>query len=164
MYVGSAKHSVRLGGYLKWVLVCVLGGVAAWGLGKVESLVDQPRWVLIFIGLPGLVWTYLVHATTKFKITTRRVEIEKGVLAKDLSTLELWRVLDVGFRQTVLDRMLGNARISLKGTDQSDPELVLHGMPEPRALFEQLRDAVQESRRTNRPMEMVGQEGVGEMF
>lgn len=164
LYAGPAKHSVRLGQYLKWVLVCVAGGAAAWGLGQVESLKDYPRWVLSFIGLPGIIWVYLVHVTTKYKVTTRRVEIERGVLAKDLSTLELWRVLDVGYQQSVLDRILGNGKISLRGTDQSDPELILHGLPDPRALFEQVRDAVQEARRSGRPMEMVGGEGFGEMM
>lgn len=164
LYVGSARHSVRLGTYLSWFGVCVVGGVAAWGLGQWETAAPYPRWVLIFLGVPGLAWTYLVHVTTKFKVTTRRVEIERGVLAKELSTLELWRVLDVGFRQSVLDRMLGNARISLIGTDQTDPELVLHGMPAPRALFERIRDAVQDARRAGRPMEMVGGEGFTELL
>lgn len=164
LYEGPARHSVRLGAYLKWVLVGVLGGVAAWGLGHVESLEPYPRWVLIFLGVPGLIWTYLVHTTTTFKITTKRVELERGVLSKELSSLELWRVLDVGFKQSVVDRVLGNARISLIGTDQTDPELVLHGMPNPRRLFESLRDAVQEARRAGRPMEMVGGEGFTEML
>ncbi len=164
LYVGTAKHSVRIGSYFKWILVCVAGGVLAWALGKIEGLAEYPRWVLIFLGLPGIIGVYLVHVTTKFKVTTRRVEIERGVLSKDLSTLELWRVLDVGYKQSVVDRMLGNGRISLRGTDQSDPELILHGLPEPRALFEQVRDAVQEARRSGRPMEMVGGEGFSEML
>lgn len=163
LFVGTAKHSVRIGTYLGWLLICVLGGVGAWALGLVDEFEKYPRWVLIFIGLPGIFWTYLVHVTTKFKITSRRVEIERGVLAKDLNSLELWRVLDVGFRQTVFDRVLGNARISLVGTDQTDPELILHGLPGPRPLFEQLRDAVQEARRSGRPMEMVGGEGFSEL-
>lgn len=163
LYDGPARHSVRLGSYLKWLVVCGLGGLAAWGLGEIASLESYPRWVLVFIGTPGLFWTYLVHTTTRFKISSRRVELESGVLAKELKSLELWRVLDVGFRQSVVDRFFGNARITLVGTDQSDPELVLHGMPEPRKLFESLRDAVQEARRAGRPMEMVAGEGFTEM-
>lgn len=163
LYEGPARHSVRLGSYLKWVLVCVLGGVGAWGMGMVEQLEAYPRWVLIFIGFPGLVWTYLVHTTTRFKISNRRVEFERGVFSKELSSLELWRVLDVGYKQSFVDRILGNAKISLIGTDQTDPELVLHGMPNPRKLFEDLRDAVQEARRAGRPMEMVAGEGFTEM-
>ena len=56
-----------------------------------------------------------------------------------------------------------STKISLIGTDQTDPELDLHGMPNPRKLFEQLRDAVQEARRAGRPMEMVAGEGFTEM-
>jgi hypothetical protein len=163
LYEGPARHSVRLGAYFKWIAVCIVGGGAAWGLGQVQALEAYPRWVLVFVGFPGLAWTYLVHVTTRFKITNRRVEMESGVLAKELKSLELWRVLDVGFRQSLVDRFFGNARITLVGTDQSDPELMLHGMPDPRKLFESLRDAVQEARRAGRPMEMVAGEGFTEM-
>jgi hypothetical protein len=48
----------------------------------------------------------------------------------------------------------------LIGTDQTDKELRLHGLPDHRVLFEKLRDAVQLARHTSRPMEVVpGHEG-----
>jgi uncharacterized membrane protein YdbT with pleckstrin-like domain len=163
LYQGIARHSASIGGYIRGGVVCFLGGVAAWLLGKIDALADVHLWPLIFIGIPMITLTYFRHTTTKYKVTTVRVETEKGILSKTLDTLELWRVLDIKYSQSVLDRILGNASIVLIGTDQSDPELNLHGLPDHRALFEKLRDAVQEARRRGRPMEMVGGEGFGEM-
>ena len=164
LYQGTMKQSASFGGYLKWFLACVAGGFGAWGLGQIEffAKLGLPYWVLGFIGVPGMLWVFLRHVTTKFKISLRRVEFERGVLSKDVDSLELWRVLDVRYKQNLIDRILGNAKIILIGTDQTDPELELYGLPNHRQLFEQLRDAVQAARHTNRPMELVGQDGAFE--
>jgi uncharacterized membrane protein YdbT with pleckstrin-like domain len=165
LYDGVCKHTASLGGYLKWVLVSAAGGGIAYGLGMVEFFATWPLWVLGLLGLPGMLWTFLKHVTTRYKLTTQRVEFERGVLSKSVDSLELWRVLDVRYKQTLLDRMLGNATITLIGTDQTDPELVVHGLANHRQIFEKLRDAVAAARRSGRPMELVGgQEGVFEQM
>ena len=102
------------------------------------------------------------HITTRYKITLRRVEFERGVISKEVDSLELWRVLDVRFSAGLLDRIVGNATVTLIGTDQTDPALELYGLPNARKLFEDLREAVQAARHTSRPMELVGQEGAME--
>jgi len=166
LYQGVARQSSSIAGYVKGIMLCVLGGVGAWGLGQAElSFLDAvPLWVLIFLGVPTILYTWLRLVTTKFKVTSRRVETEVGILAKKLDSLELWRVLDVKYDQSVLDRITGNASITLIGTDQSDPELRLHGLPDHRKLFEAVRDAVQDARQRGRPMEMVNGEGFAEML
>ena len=164
LYAGVMQHSASAGGYLKWFLACVAGGLAAWGLVQIRFFADLglPLWVLSLVGVPGMVWVFLRHVTTRFKITRRRVESEHGVFSKQVDSLELWRVLDVRYHQSLFDRILGNAKITLIGTDQTDPQLVLYGAPNHRRLFEALRDAVQDARQTNRPMELVGEEGLVE--
>ncbi|MCP5068179.1 MAG: PH domain-containing protein [bacterium] len=144
---------------MRWVLVWL--GLTFGGAYAMQWTPGYPLWAIGFLALPGVAWTYLRHVTTRFKISRRRVEFERGVVGKDVDSLELWRVLDVMYKQSVWDRVLGNAKIILIGTDQTHPELVLHGLPNPRALFEHLREAVQVARHTSRPMELVGQEGMG---
>jgi len=163
LYEGTAHHSARVLEYAKW------GAVSA-GAGALAIFINQmdwgvPGWALGLFwlaGVPGLAWTYLVNISSKYKITGRRVETESGVLAKKVETLELWRVLDVEYSQSLLDRIFKNGRIKLISTDQTNPELILHGLPDHRALFEQLRDAVQDARQTNRPMELVPGAHVGD--
>lgn len=164
LYEGVARHSASIGGYSKWTFVFVVGTTAGILLQQVDALSDFPLWLLGLIGLPGLLVVFLRHITTRFKITLRRVEYEKGVISKHVDSLELWRVLDVRYSQTLFDRMTGNGRIILVSTDQSDPELLLFGLPNHRQLFEKLRDAVQAARQTNRPMELVGQDGYAEQM
>ncbi len=164
LYEGRARHSASTGGYAKWILVCIAGTTAGIFLQKISFFSEWPLWLLGLVGLPGMFLVFLQHVTTRFKITLRRVEYERGILRKEVDSLEMWRILDVRYSQTIFDRLTGNGRVTLISTDQTDPELLLYGMPDHRKLFERLRDAVQAARQTNRPMELVGQgEGFEDM-
>ena len=59
--------------------------------------------------------------------------------------------LRLGSEREVPAGRRADARASRRG-------LELHGLPGHRELFEKLRDAVQDARQTNRPMELVGDE------
>jgi len=159
IYHGPAKHAALAWDYIKWLLVGAVGGTAGYFLGTISIFAGWPLWPLSFIAVPGLIWTFFKHATTRYRLTLRRIEFERGVLSKNVDSLELWRVLDVRFTQSVFDRILGVAKITVMSTDQTSPELVLYGLPNARELFERLRDAVQLARHTNRPMELVGDQG-----
>jgi uncharacterized membrane protein YdbT with pleckstrin-like domain len=159
LYQGVAKHSVSIPAYTKWVLVSVFLGTVGYFAAKIEFFSTWPLWVLGLLGLPGMFVVFLRHLTTKFKITLRRVETERGIISKEVNSLELWRVLDVKYGQSLFDRLTGNGRVILESTDKSDPRLELHGLPNHRQVFEQLREAVQSARQTGRPMELVGQGG-----
>lgn len=158
LFSGTARHSASLVSYLKWVAVCLLGGVAAYLLKDLEFISSRniPVWVLVLAGIPGIVIVYLRVATTKYTVDHRRVETEEGILTRRVDSLELWRVLDLQYEQSLLDRMTGNATIRLISTDQTNPTLELRGMPGHRPLFNELREAVQNARHGNRPMELVG--------
>ena len=43
----------------------------------------------------------------RLRITTKGVEIESGIFAKRIEVMEAWRIQDVTFRQSLLDRILG---------------------------------------------------------
>ncbi len=162
-FEGRAKHTAKFGTYLLWCFVCILGGALAYGLNQIEVIreLEWPLWVLSLLGTPMLLVTYLRHITTTYKVGPRRIETEKGILIKNVDSLELWRVLDVRYEQSLLDRIFGIAKIQLIGTDQTDSTLEMHGLPNHRELFERLRDAVQAARQTGRPMELVdGGEGM----
>jgi hypothetical protein len=155
LFEGIAKHSSNIGTYLMWVGVCLAGGLFGYALLQIPALAGYPLWVLSLVGVPMLLWSYLVHIKTRYKVSRRRVECERGVVTTRLDTLELWRVLDVRYERNLIDQIFDNAKIILIGTDQSDPSLVLYGMPDHRKLFERIRDAVQFARHTNRPMELA---------
>lgn len=164
LFDGVRNHTASLGGYLWWMFVASVVTGAGFGLTLIPALSGWPLYLLGLVGLPGLLWVWLEHRTTRYRITARRVEYERGVFTRQVDSLELWRVLDVRYKQTLLDRLLGNGTITLVGTDQTHPELALHGLPNHRRLFDQIRDAVQAARFGNRPMEVVGHGQHGELL
>lgn len=158
LYEGRCKHSAYLGGYLKAALFALLLGGVTFGLAFVPALAAWPVAWLMVAALPPFFVVYLRYRTTRYKITGRRIEYERGLLTKRVDSLELWRVIDVSYSQTLLDRVLGHATICLTGTDRSDPAFELHGLPRARKLFEDLREAVHVARQQGRPLEFAGDE------
>ena len=80
--------------------------------------------------------------SSRWKLTSRRIEIEAGLISKRIDTLELWRVRDVEFRQSLLDRLFGVGCIKVTAHDDGHPALDLRGIPGGRAIYDRLMSAV----------------------
>ena len=105
-------------------------------------------WVLlpVIIGVFLLVTVWIRTRSHRFKLTSRRIEIESGFLARQVDTLELWRVRDVEFRQSVIDRLLGVSSIFITAHDGSFPALEIRGVPGDRSIYDRLMTAVMQAR------------------
>ena len=96
----------------------------------------------------GLLWLrvwYLV-ASTRYRLTTQRLFVQTGLIAKHVEEVELFRVKDVTLSQGVLQRMLGVGNVVVLSSDDTAPQLVLAGIPDPLAAKEQLRGAFRAAR------------------
>ncbi len=94
--------------------------------------------------LVGLIWILILNTRRKnlrYRITHRTIDYEVGTFSKKIETLQLWRVHDLEFRQSFLERLLGVATIHVITNDATDPELSIRGLPASRAIFDQLKDA-----------------------
>ena len=99
---------------------------------------------VLSLALVGLVWMLVLHLRRKskrYRITDRTIDYEVGVLSKRVETLQLWRVQDLDFRQSLFERMLGIATIHVFTKDVTDPEVLLRGLPASREIFDRLKDA-----------------------
>jgi membrane protein YdbS with pleckstrin-like domain len=86
---------------------------------------------------------HLYRRSMVFRITTTRIESERGILNKKIDVLELWRCRDVRYRQNIIDRILGVAHIDVFTSDVTTPHLEILGLPASRKLFEQIRDSIE---------------------
>jgi uncharacterized membrane protein YdbT with pleckstrin-like domain len=105
-------------------------------------------WVLlpILVGLALLVSVWLRTRSIRWKLTSRRIEIETGFFSKKVDTLELWRVRDVEFSQSIIDRMVGVSCLSITAHDGSSPILQIRGAPGDRAVYDRLMTALMQAR------------------
>jgi Bacterial PH domain len=110
--------------------------------GAVSSL---PLWfwaACIVVGLILPTIPALIAKTLRYRITNYRIDFERGLISKDIDTLELWHVEDLHFHQSLLDRIMGVGTIHITARDETVPELFIRGVPNPRPLFETLKQRV----------------------
>ena len=101
---------------------------------------------LAVVGLGWLLFLHLRRKSRRYRITERTIDYEAGILSKRVETLQLWRVQDLDFRQSLLERMLGVATIHIMTRDVTDPQVTLRGLPASRAIFDRLKDACELAR------------------
>jgi uncharacterized membrane protein YdbT with pleckstrin-like domain len=110
------------------------------------------RWIAGWVLLPLLVGIYLLLSvwirtrSRRWKLTSRRIEIESGLFSKRVDTIELWRVRDVEFYQSLFDRMSGVSNINVTAHDGSIPTLDIRGLPADRSIYDRLMNAVMQAR------------------
>jgi membrane protein YdbS with pleckstrin-like domain len=94
------------------------------------------------VGLILLTVPVLLTKTLRYRISNYRIDFERGWLSKNIDTLELWHVEDISFHQSLSDRMLGVGTITVISHDDTTPRLELKSLPNPRPLFESLKQRI----------------------
>jgi membrane protein YdbS with pleckstrin-like domain len=81
-------------------------------------------------------------------VTTERIEVGRGWIAKKIENLDLFRVLDVRLKVGILDCLVGIGNVSVISTDKSTPSVMIRGLPNARAVYDRLKhEAVRADRR-----------------
>jgi membrane protein YdbS with pleckstrin-like domain len=126
----------------------VIIGVVLVALPILASVLDWTFWrwwmtvIAVALAVLAIVLPWLITRTTRYRITNYRIDFERGILKKRIDTLELWHVDDISFEQGLLDRIMNVGSIIILSGDRTTPRLELHGIPNPRAIFDSLRQRV----------------------
>jgi membrane protein YdbS with pleckstrin-like domain len=79
-----------------------------------------------------------------YRVTTRRIVIELGVLGKSLEQVDLYRVSDYSVERPVSQRLLGTGNLILRTLDKTSPIVALGGIKtDVVALYERVRAATE---------------------
>jgi membrane protein YdbS with pleckstrin-like domain len=152
LYDGSPSWKAYLGHYLiagfaalivLAILLLVRGKGASIGARLLDVLIPVALATVYFVGL------HFYRHSIRFRVTTTVIEHERGVFSKRIDVLQLWRIKDVAYKQTFIDRVLGIAHVEVIATDATTPDLEIVGMPASRQLFEHLRDSIEIQRQAN---------------
>lgn len=104
-----------------------------------------PIWVtlmLLIIGSGVATWPVLLIKSIRYRVSNYRIDFERGILSRRVDTLELWHVDDISLRQSLLDRIFGVGTIMILSNDDSTPRLPLQGVPNPRPVFDALKQRI----------------------
>jgi len=104
-----------------------------------------PWWVttaLIVLGVLALIIPVVWARTIRYRISNFRIDYERGLLSKTIDTMELWHVDDIKFHQSFMERLLGVGTVTIMSDDQTTPSLPLRGLPNPRTIFDALKNRI----------------------
>ncbi|HEX4338656.1 MAG TPA: PH domain-containing protein [Polyangiaceae bacterium] len=116
--------------------------------------------LLVAVLTLGLGYLYMWVRTQglSYKITTRRVLVERGLLSKRLEQIDCFRIKDFVVDRPVGQRMLGTGNILLLTADSTTPAVELRNLrTDVVALYEKLRAAA-DADRTRRAVRIVDNE------
>lgn len=110
--------------------------------------------VTLGIWLIPLWW---ISRSRHYRLTTKRVVVETGLLNKRLEQVDLYRVSDYTVLRPISQRLLGTGNLILRTLDQTSPEVPVSNIKtDVVALYERIRAAteVEKKKRGVRVMDM----------
>ena len=140
----------------KYFLITMLALGAAAALGYFDPLAAGGLLHAVEIAAPLVLGALsflvlnLARRAVRVRATNRSIETEIGLFSKRIDVMELWRIRDLRYKQSFLDRILGIAHIEIIAKDVTTPDLEMVGLPASKQLFEKLRDSVEIQRQSRR--------------
>lgn len=136
----GGKPEKVVGLFLLGVLVMLIPVALRLYMGK------WPAGIIILIALAIGVVLWIIPAmitkTIRYRISNYRIDFERGLISKDINTLELWHVEDLALHQSIIDRLLGIGTIRIMSRDDTMPDLRMRGVPNARKIFEELKQRI----------------------
>lgn len=106
-----------------------------------DNVFDDDKEDVLWEGRPFL------SIATHYRITDERIRIVEGLLGRRQENVELVRVQDLDYTQTVTERILKLGDIVIRSHDPSHPVIKLENVRDPEAVYEILRRAVLHARK-----------------
>jgi uncharacterized membrane protein YdbT with pleckstrin-like domain len=126
----------------------ITGFIGSVVIGVIVALITSTTTgVLVFLALFALdvLIGFIRRISTRYTITTQRLRIERGILAKHVQQTRIERVQNVNTNQTVVSRILrvGTVDFDTAGTDDSD--FTFTGVGNPHEVVEAVDRAQREA-------------------
>jgi uncharacterized membrane protein YdbT with pleckstrin-like domain len=128
----------------------IVGVLVAAAIGAVVALIDSTGtgvavFVVAVVIVVGVGW--LRRIATRYAITTERLWIQRGLVARHTQETRLSRVQNVNTDQSMLQRMLqiGTVDFDTAGTDAPDANFAFRGVAEPSRVARMVDEAIRQS-------------------
>ena len=127
----------------------------AWALlPAVSRWLHYGLMVLAIVCCFGMCHAVISLYCTQWVITEEEICYRRGVIARREDYLELYRINDYVYKQSVLERFLGLTRFYIVSTDVTTGVLCIYGIPRMRELQAEIRHRVELQRRKKRIYEI----------
>src|SRR5919198_1824375 len=148
IYEGHPSWRSILSYYLKGLLVAAVAGAIAAGVTRVAE--DEVKWGWV-AAVFGIVFGIVVlvglikRISTTYTITTVRLHIKRGIIARRVQQTSLDRVQNVNTDQSVIDRLLQVGRVDFDTAGSDDYEFAFIGVNDPEDVVRAVHRAQREA-------------------
>lgn len=153
IWAGRTSWKHYLGRVLLWAAGCILLAIlVGWLQSGWEALTFWAAvgWTLLIVVVAGVIvfgGIALKVLSCRYRVSTQRLFIERGIFSRTVDQTELIRVDDVRLYKGVLDRICGLGTVIVRSTDASDNETVIAGVADPEQVAEAIRQHMRTLRR-----------------
>ena len=144
IFDGTPSQLVNIGYYA----VCIAGTVIALLLIVKGGWLALFGWALLCMMVVVTASKWLTVRFTKYHVTSHRIEIQTGWLARRINHVDMFRVRDVNFRRSIVDALFGLSTVEVFSSDISAPRVIIHGVNCGQAIYDVVkRESVAADRR-----------------
>lgn len=137
-------HWKYLAGPVVGLAAVIAGGVAA----LVEGAPGFVDWLVVALEVAAALWLvgrYLRWVTTRLVVTTTRLVERRGVLGRSGREIPLAALTDIGYHQSILDRILGAGDVIIESAGRDSREVFVD-LPHPAAIHNEIYAQIQRRR------------------
>ena len=151
LWTGRTHWHAFIGRVLLWVLLNAGLAIGAYLVPK-PSWLTQTRllWVLAAFFLTTTLFMLggvaIRVLQTRYRLTTQRLFVERGILSRTLDQTELVRVDDVRMQQSFVNRIFNIGTVAMMTTDVTDRSLTIAGIKDPVRVAELVRQQMRTMR------------------
>ena len=136
------------------VLVYLVTMLAGTLLPVISRWLHYALIAIAFISCLGMCHAVISIYCTQWIITEEEICYRRGVFARREDYLELYRINDYVYKQSILERFLGLTSFYIVSTDVATGVLCIYGIPRMRELQAEIRHRVELQRRRKRIYEI----------
>jgi membrane protein YdbS with pleckstrin-like domain len=144
--VGQAVRAMFFLAVAAFLFVYPVENLPWFGLTGRQALAFAGYREMAAIALAVLVVLGLLISAAKLKmiyyeVTAERIEWGRGILDRRVDNLDMFRVIDLRMRRSLLDCICGIGTVTLITTDKTDPNFTFQGIKRPRRLYDIIKKA-----------------------
>ncbi len=110
-------------------------------LVQIEGWLDAGALALALLAAITLAWKAISLKSIHYEVTPDRIEWARGVFDRHVDNIDMFRVVDLKLRRSLLECLLGIGTVILITSDESDPEFEFVKVNRCRPLYDTLKEA-----------------------
>jgi uncharacterized membrane protein YdbT with pleckstrin-like domain len=141
MFQGHPSWRSIIAFYIKGLLVVLVVALVV-GLGTKIANDSTDSTLVALVALVGVAVVvlggFIKRITTHYTITTRRLHIKRGIIAREIQETRLERVQNVNYNQSLIQRMLQVGDVDFDTAAGDDYNFVFAGVADPSEVVERV--------------------------